>query len=401
MPSRGGSKRRKKSRKTSAAKPVWQTQAVWIIGAALVLVAILWWIFGASQPPTTDGLEGLESSLRGLAEKHGVAADDIQVDAEIRKEEGVFVRTWKLRFPTSAAREEFIAEAGILADREGVTVDQPVANVGRVVGLRIDHGIEAYALELELARQQQTYTKPEAIVVPTVPQPTPTPRPSPPPGARGRLAILLDDAGQKMDLVPSAAKLPKEVGVAVLPFLPYSAETALEMHGAGHEVWLHLPMEAVGDSDPGPGALMVDMSDDELRDAVYMAINNIPHVVGINNHMGSKATANLRMMTWVMQDLAAMDLAFLDSRTTVDTVAEEAARAQGVRTGRRHVFLDNDRTESAIRAQLEEAIYRARMEGGIIAIGHLNEVTIAVLKKEIPTLKGRGVDLARPTDLLD
>ena len=96
-----------------------------------------------------------------------------------------------------------------------------------------------------------------------------------------------------------------------------------------------------------------------------------------------------------------MGLAFLDSRTTVDTVAEDAARAQGVKTGRRHVFLDNERTESAIRAQLEEAVYRAKMEGEIIAIGHLTEVTVGVLADELPKLRKRGVTLVRPTDLLD
>ena len=95
-----------------------------------------------------------------------------------------------------------------------------------------------------------------------------------------------------------------------------------------------------------------------------------------------------------------MDLAFLDSRTTVDTVAEEAARAQGVKTGRRHVFLDNERTEKAIRVQLDEAVYRSRMEGEIIALGHLNEVTLAVLAEEIPGLAKRGVVLVRPTALL-
>ncbi len=105
MPSSGGSKRRKKSQKSSAAKPVWQMQAVWIIGSALVLVALLWWVFGESRAPAPDGAEGVESTLRALAERHGVTPDELQVDAEIRKEQGVFVRTWKLRFPTSAARE--------------------------------------------------------------------------------------------------------------------------------------------------------------------------------------------------------------------------------------------------------------------------------------------------------
>ena len=88
-------------------------------------------------------------------------------------------------------------------------------------------------------------------------------------------------------------------------------------------------------------------------------------------------------------------------RQTVKTVAETAARAQGVKAGRRHVFLDNERTPAAIRAQIEEAIYRSRMEGEIIAIGHLNEVTVAVLADELPKLEERGVTLVRPTVLLD
>ncbi len=398
MPAAGG--RKKATRKRASKATGWSSKAIWIATAVVVLSLVLWWVVRPGQPPPASLSQGLEETLRSTALGHGVTPAGLEIDTKIRKIEGTFVRTWRLRFPNPAAREEFIAEVSILGDRDGITVSEPVVEVGRVIGLRIDHGIEAFDLELELQRQGQAYSSPEIIAVPTQPQPTATPRPAPPEGARGRLAILLDDAGQRMELVAAAAGLPPEIGVAVLPFLPYSTQTAVEMHDAGHEVWLHLPMEAVGDSDPGPGALMVGMAGQELRDGVFMAINNVPHVVGVNNHMGSKATANLRMMTSIMQDLASMDLAFLDSRTTVDTVAEEAARAQGVKTGRRHVFLDNERTDDAIRSQLDEAVYRARMEGEIIAIGHLNETTIAVLAEEIPGLAARGVVLVRPTALL-
>ena len=289
----------------------------------------------------------------------------------------------------------------ILGDRDDVDVHPPTTLVGGAVELRVDHGIEAIDLELSVPRGQVGYSQPNKIATAKPVHATPTPRPDPPPGVRGRIAILLDDGGQSLDLVSSAAELPPEVGVAILPFLPHSTDTAVAMHESGHEVWLHLPMEAVGDSDPGPGALMVGMSDDELRDTVHLAINNMPHVVGINNHMGSKATANLRVMTWVMQELAAMDLAFIDSRTTVDTVAEEAARVQGVKTGRRHVFLDNERDAAAIRRQLDEAVYRSRTEGEMIAIGHLTGVTIEVLADELPGLARRGADLVPPTQLLN
>ncbi len=391
--------RRKSTKKKGSKANWWQSPWLWIGASGLVLLAALWWVL---QPGDEDlGEIGLETVLRNMAGEHRVEGGELEIDTEIRKTDGVFVRTWRLRFPDVASREEFIAEVVILGDHEAVTVAAPVTNVGRMIGLRIDHGVEAFDLELRVARQEQVYSEPEVVAVPTRPAPTATPRPTPPPGARGRLAILLDDAGQRMDLVALAAKLPTEIGIAVLPFLPSSTESAVAFHEAGHEVWLHLPMEAMGDNDPGPGALMVGMTDDELHDAVFMAINNIPHVVGVNNHMGSRATANLRMMTWVMQDLAVMDLAFLDSRTTVETVAEDAARAQGVKTGRRHVFLDNERNASAIRAQLEEAVYRSRTEGRIVAIGHLNEVTIAVLADELPGLAKRGVTLVRPTDILD
>jgi polysaccharide deacetylase 2 family uncharacterized protein YibQ len=343
----------------------------------------------------------LETVLMDMASRHGVESDDLVVDTAIRKVDGVFVRSWNLAFPDNATRQEFVAELSIVADQHNVVVGRPRDQVSQVIGVRIDHGIEAFDLRLAVTKPQREDPRLSAENVQSAAvQPTATPRPDPPPGARGRLAILLDDGGQSMDLVSRAAALPGQVGISILPFLPYSVETAVDLHEAGHEVWLHLPMEAVGTSDPGPGALMVAMNDDELRETVHIAINNVPHVVGVNNHMGSRATADLRVMTWVMQELAAMDLAFIDSRTTIDTVAEEAARAQGVPTGRRHVFLDNERSPEAVRQQLDEAVYRARMEGEIIAIGHLTEVTVDVLARELPGLSARGAELVPPTVLL-
>jgi polysaccharide deacetylase 2 family uncharacterized protein YibQ len=174
------------------------------------------------------------------------------------------------------------------------------------------------------------------------------------------------------------------------------------MHQGGHEVWLHLPMEPerYPESDPGPGAVFVGMTDSEIRSAVHAAVNSVPHAVGVNNHMGSRATADLRVMTWVMQELHARNLAFIDSRTTRDTVAEDAARTLGVPSNRRHVFLDNQRSAASIRKQLEEAVELCRLEGEAIAIGHLDPVTVEVLAEELPTLAKRRADLVRPTALV-
>ncbi len=364
----------------------------------IALTAVLWILIGRRQgPPTAVEAKGFGDVLRGLAAAHG--AIRVLPDEPIVKEGDVFVRTWRVRFPDEVSVHAFATGAAQAAAAREASVAELSPEGREVVHMRIDAGVEAFDLHLDVP-PPRTAPTPTPSTVPA--KPTATARPELPAGARGRLAILLDDAGQSLDLVPAAAALPVEVGVAVLPFLPHSADTAAELHRSGHEIWLHLPMEPQGypGENPGPGAVLVSMGEGEIRTTVRSALNNVPFVVGVNNHMGSKATADLRTMTWVMQELAARGLAFIDSRTTVATVAEDAARAQGVRTGRRLVFLDNERTPAAVRAQLDEAVFRARHEGRAIAIGHLTRVTIEVLEDELPKLKARGADLVPPSKLV-
>jgi len=385
-------KQKRKSRSSSQAIKL----APWLAIATVVLIALLWYLI---RDRATGEDEALETRLVALAAERGVGSEAIVADDPIRKVDGVFVRTWRISFPNREARDGFVGDLQMEGTARDAVLSLPEDLSSDEIALEVGLGVETF--DLHLALRKLPPTPAPATPVPTR-RPTPTVRPQPPPNARGRLAILLDDAGQKLDLVAQAAALPAEIGVAILPFLPYSAETAEEMFSAGHEVWLHLPMEPEGypANDPGAGAVLVGMEGEDLRTTVHTAINNIPHAVGVNNHMGSKATADLRLMTWLMQELKIRDLAFIDSRTTVRTVAEEAARAQGVRTNRRHVFLDNERKSAAIRRQLEEAVYRCRIEGEIIAIGHLSPVTIRVLAEELPGLKKRGADLVAPSTLV-
>jgi len=387
MASRG----RKKKGKVKLAQ--WQITAL-IIVAVLILSAAIWMLVRGD-----DAVAGtFDARLLELAAERGVAKDNITADDPIRKVGDVFVRTWLLDFPNRPARDGFLGDLQIEGAARGAQVAYPEEPGAETVRLRVDFDAEAFDLHLSVVEPRPVVERP---VEPT-PVPSPTPKPQPAPNARGRLAILLDDGGQKLDLVSEAATLPTEVGFAILPFLPKSSETAVGLHEAGHEIWLHLPMEPENypANDPGPGAVLMSMNSDDLRAAVHSAINNIPHAIGVNNHMGSKATADLKTMTWIMQELKTRDLAFIDSRTTIHTVAEEAAQAQGVPTNRRHVFLDNERSAAAIRVQLDEAVYRSRMEGEIIAIGHLDNVTIEVLAQELPGLAKRGADLVNPSDLV-
>ena len=384
--------RKRRSRKST--QPRWLV-TVLIVAALVVLTAGIWHLVRGERDGET---KPFDARLFELAAGRGVDDKAISADDPIRKIGEVFVRTWHIGFPSRTARDGFLGDLQIEVSARGASLAYPEEIGAETVRLRVGFDVEAFDLQLSVKKPSQST---QARVEPT-PIPSPTPKPRPAPDARGRLAILLDDAGQKLDLVNAAGALPTEVGFAILPFLPKSSETAVALAQAGHEIWLHLPMEPENypANDPGPGAVLMAMTPDELRIAVHSALNNIPHVVGVNNHMGSKTTADLKTMTWIMQELKARGMAFIDSRTTVHTVAEEAAQAQGVPSNRRHVFLDNERSPAAIRIQLDEAVYRSRIEGEIIAIGHLDPVTVEVLSKELPGLAQRGADLVHPSDLV-
>ena len=391
---------RKRSRRAQTRRNAW---LIPVLGVALIaLVASLWMLFNPSGEQTYDTpIRGdFADVIRRTAARRGVGTEQRQEDDPIRKEGDIFVRTWRLQLGGGDALHALSSDLEAEAARWGapVTVEDRGGGAARMV--RIDLGAEAFEIDLNPAPPvvRATPTPP-----PPTPAPTPTPRPQPKKGARGTLAILLDDAGQKVGLVPRVAALPSAVGVAVLPFLPSSSETAVALHKAGHEVWLHLPMEPndYPSNKPGPGAVFVAMTEDEVRMTVRSALNNVPFAVGMNNHMGSRASADLKLMTWVMQEIKGREMAFIDSRTTVETVAETAARAQGIKTGRRKVFLDNERSAAAIRRQLDEAVYRALIDGQAIAIGHMAAVTIGVLEDELPGLQARGVTLVSPTEALE
>lgn len=380
-------------RRKASGVPAWRIALIGV--AAGVVVIALWLVFGRGGGGRERPTGEFGDRVTELAAAAGAPKEGIEADTAIRKVDGVFVRTWRIRFPECAAAVRFARAVESEAARWGGTVRTERAGGCEAGRVHVDLGAEAFDIRLRIGRAARRRPRPTAT-----PRPRPTPTLSP--ERTGRLAILLDDGGQSLDLVPRLERLPPQIAVSVLPFLPASAETASRLHRAGHEVWLHLPMEPEGypRRNPGPGAVLTGMSEAEIRATVRSALNNVPFAVGVNNHEGSRATANLRVMTWVMQELAARGLAFIDSRTTKRTVAEDAARAQGIPTGRRNVFLDNVREPAAIRKQLDRAVYLARRDGAAIAIGHCNPVTVSVLEAEAPKLWKRHVTLVPPTKLL-
>jgi hypothetical protein len=213
--------------------------------------------------------------------------------------------------------------------------------------------------------------------------------PAPPPEPPGpRVAIVFDDAGGSVEDVEAIIAIRQPVTVAVLPDLPYSSEVARRARAAGLEVLLHLPLESGDDSRPlGPGGITIDMDDATIRATVRRGLDSVPGAVGVNNHMGSRGATDRRVMRAVLEVVKAEGLFFLDSRTTAETVGEALAGEMGIKTGRRHIFLDNVDEEPAIRHEIERLIGMARARGAMIAIGHAHRLTpriVAAMREEFP-----------------
>jgi len=167
-------------------------------------------------------------------------------------------------------------------------------------------------------------------------------------------------------------------------FLPYAAnvrELAGEARRAGRTVLLHMPMEPIGPADPGPGALMLNQSPAEQMARLDTALGKFGALDGMNNHMGSRLTADGDAMARVMARLGGRGLFFLDSRTTADTRAEDAARQAGLAALARDVFLDHDGTGAEASAQLQRTLEIAARTGLVIAIGHPHRLTLDALER--------------------
>lgn len=203
------------------------------------------------------------------------------------------------------------------------------------------------------------------------------------------ITIIIDDLGYHPQIAAGLMALPQPVTLAILPHSPTGRELAVHATDHGHEVMLHLPMESSIGMNPGPGTLGTDMNADEFSRTLIGDLDALPGIVGVNNHMGSLLTSRRDAMGLVMRELAERgSLFFVDSRTSVVTVAEDTARLFGIPSTRRDVFLDNERTHAAIDARFDELLEKARRNGHAVAIGHPYAETLTVLRRRLSNLQG-------------
>jgi uncharacterized protein len=216
-----------------------------------------------------------------------------------------------------------------------------------------------------------------------------------------RIAIIIDDLGDRLHDGLRATELPGAVTCAILPQTTYSRRLAEAAHGAGKEVMLHQPMEATNGQKMGPGGVDRGMDRQTMLQTLNANLDSVPYARGMNNHMGSLLTRMIEPMAWLMSALhSRKDFYFIDSATAVQSVAERIAHEQAVPSLRRNVFLDNDRSEAAIMKQFVRLVARARRVGIAIGINHPYPESLAVLEKVLPHVAEFGVRLVPVSELI-
>ncbi|MEE8335108.1 MAG: divergent polysaccharide deacetylase family protein [Candidatus Neomarinimicrobiota bacterium] len=248
-------------------------------------------------------------------------------------------------------------------------------------------------ITLKELKKKEISEIPEEVIIPKRDEEAPA----------AKLVLVIDDFGYRNDEVSDRfLKLNIPLTCAIIPGHAYSVHFARLAVKAGKEVIVHMPMEStVPTHGEEEYILKTKMTSQEIESRVQKVLQHIPQAVGMNNHQGSKATANKRIMAVLGTVLKESGKFFIDSRTTVETVAESTLRSLGVNTWRRTVFLDNDADPALIRSQIEEWAAKARKDGMALGIGHAKLSTLLVLEKMIPNLIADGFEFEFASTILN
>ena len=204
---------------------------------------------------------------------------------------------------------------------------------------------------------------------------------------KNKVAIIIDDMGYSLRAVKEIGLIKMPLTIAVLPFSPLAKETAQIAHQNGQDVILHLPLESInnqGENNWTEGIIRSRMSKEEVINTLAKNLDQVPYVIGVNNHMGSKITADEILMRIILKHLKERKLFFIDSRTTSQSVAYKTAQALGIPSTYRDVFLDTETDEISIKKKLIELFELAQKKGQALGICHPIPETLKVLRENFP-----------------
>ena len=214
------------------------------------------------------------------------------------------------------------------------------------------------------------------------------------------MVVIIDDLGDNLKKGLAAVHLPGPVTLAIMPHTPFGPRLAHAGHQLGKEIMLHAPMENHAGKRLGPGGLTSAMDEATFKTTLKEGLASIPHVEGLNNHMGSALTEKSEHMAWTMDVAAEQDLFFIDSRTSAKSQALAQARLHQIPSQSRDVFLDNDLSPEALKKQFNQAIRIAKRHGAVILIGHTYPASMKFLQENLPKLDEMGISLVSASALL-
>lgn len=365
-----------------------------VIGAVVMLIGIAAGVFLArgvplgprqTAPPAPTPPVSAPPTPTPPEQPSVIAVDDRDLDAAVRRalgQIGAVVQSTDQERSLQRGQQLLRWHSRTVAVRPRGTIDDAVALLGKEVqqaGGKV-FSRSPTGVRIGVVRDGQPLLTHEVQFVPF--------------RAQARVAIIFDDAGGSLADLDVIIALHRPVAVAVLPGLRFSKEVAERARAAGLEVLLHLPIEP---EDPtkqlGPGGITTAMSEEEIIQTVRADLATIPGALGVNNHMGSRGTADERVMRAVLAVVKERGLIFVDSVTSPRSIAARVASEMQIRTAARQVFLDNEDEETAIRRQVLHLITLARQRKEAVAIGHAHRLTATVLQGMLAEFDRQGVEI--------
>lgn len=217
---------------------------------------------------------------------------------------------------------------------------------------------------------------------------------------KANIAIVIDDWGYNLNNLHILDEIKYPLTTSVLPHLNYSHTLAEELHRRGFEIILHLPMEPYEKFRLERNTIMTSMDEPNITSIIDSDLANVPYARGVSNHMGSKATEDLRTMSIIFKKLKERHLYFLDSIVTSKSICSDLANKMQLLFTKRDVFLDNKLDPQYIRRQIYKLKTKAKIYGQAVGICHDQETTLETLKEVMPDLEKQGYKFVFVSELV-
>ena len=356
------------------------------LGILLILGGVLYWTREKPLPQEDFSKKVflVDQIIQGQLYEMGVPKKNILRDQSSPKKEGGL--TWRkssFKIQVSPSHSFSLIEGDFR---------RSLSSLGKPVSMQSSKISESLQLEIKVLNRvthQLTF----------IPSPPSTPKAA----VRPKIALVIDDLGDKDNISQELLHWDLPITFAILPFTPFSKTLAEEAHRQRREVILHLPMEPRGYPQirPGEGVLLGEMNEKKLLRQLTKDIEAVPYISGVSNHMGSRLMEEPAKIKIIFSELKRRRLFFLDSRTTPQTVGLQVAQSVGLKAMERNIFIDNSSAEEDIKQQLEQLIQLSLSKGKAIGIGHPHPSTLKSIKEMIPELKEKGIEVVPLSALLE